>query len=120
LRVQVLTCAEGNDDGYGGHAGTEQTVLDLGVGVLHAEASLPPGHGNGSGGEDAGGGGTGGVVTPPASGGTAGGGGVVAVSNPTSTGGGSLPVTGPGATLFAVGATALVLIGRLLMVLAKR
>jgi hypothetical protein len=120
LRVQVLTCAEGDDDGYGGHGGAEQTVLDLGVGVLHAEASLPPGHGNGSGGEDAGGGGTGGVVTPPASGGTAGGGGVVAVSNPTSTGGGSLPVTGPGAMLFAVGATALVLVGRLLMVLAKR
>jgi|tagenome__1003787_1003787.scaffolds.fasta_scaffold20862865_1 hypothetical protein len=115
LRVQVLTCTEGGD-GYGG---AEETVLDLGVGVLHAEASLPPGRGNGSGGEDTGGGDTGGVVTPPASGGTDGGD-VVAVSNPTGTAGGSLPVTGPGAMLFAVGATVLVLVGRLLMVLAKR
>jgi hypothetical protein len=58
LRRQVVVenavgNGSGTGDGYGGTGGGtggEQTILDLGVGVLDASAELPPGGGGGSGG----------------------------------------------------------------------
>jgi hypothetical protein len=110
LRLQVVVKnaagnGSGTGDGYGGTGGGtggEQTILDLGVGVLDASAELPPGGGGSSGG----GGGESASPSPAPGGGTG--------------GGGSLPVTGPGVAFIVGGAVAFLGAGRLLMILARR
>ena len=120
LRVQVLTKKRTTGDGYG--ARCDSSVLDLGVGALTATASRPGGSGYGNGGGTGGdqGGDTPGSGGVPGGGtglGTGGTGGGAGGTTPTAA---SLPVTGPGVALIATGATLLLVLGRLLMIVAKR
>jgi hypothetical protein len=119
LRVQLAVRARGagaatsgaaNGAGQGSLGGT--SLCDLGIGVLDAQATAPKSDGyGGSGGEQGGpGGGSGG-----------GGGGNGGGNGGGGNGGGSgLPVTGAGIGAVVGAGTALLVVGRLLMLLTRR
>jgi len=122
LRLKVLT----RSTGYSGHDSTladNTALIDLGLCVLEAAAASPKpsastGHHHGGGGDGYGGNGYGGTDN-----GDTGGTGGISGTTPTPTPvahTGSLPVTGNNVAYFLGGGVLLVLVGRFLMVVARR